>query len=94
MYDRVFYWLTISSLDLPETINLISHRCNVAGRSKAPFTTSAYKYIYEFSKGSPRRIVIICSEAIERAIKEGKTIINEKDIEYIIDQYTPRKTPF
>ena len=50
----------LKNLTLDETIKYIEHRCLMAGRKENIFSDSAYRAIFEFSQGSPRKMNNIC----------------------------------
>lgn len=50
----------LENLSFEDTIKYIEHRCKTAGRKERIFTDSAYRSIYEASKGTPRKINNIC----------------------------------
>jgi len=75
--DRIALKYTLNPLDAQETRNLINFRLKAAGydNKKDLFSEDAIKQIYLKSHGYPRRISLICHDALEAAvISERRTI--------------------
>lgn len=64
----------LTTLNFPESVNYIQHRCQTAGRQERIFTDEAYKGIYQASQGVPRKINNICDISLlvgqSRQLKE------------------------
>lgn len=82
--DRVALKYTINPLDESETKRLIEFRLKKAGYrgQRNLFTDEAIKLIYQHTQGYPRRIAMLCHDALEALIMKERTII---DIEMIKD---------
>jgi len=77
--QRITVNYDLERLTEAETKKYITHRLKVAGAKRQIFTDSAFYEIYQFSKGTPRLINIICDRALLTGfIKESKDI--NKDI--------------
>jgi len=75
--DRVALKYTINPFDETETKEMIEFRLKQAGHHDADslFTDEAIKLIHEETQGYPRRIAMLCHDALEEAVmKEAKTI--------------------
>lgn len=84
--DRASFKYTINPLDEEETDQMIQFRLCQAGfrGGRDLFTRGAVKLIYQHTQGYPRKISMICHEALERAVMDEKTSIEAVDIEKII----------
>jgi len=71
----------------PEDIKgYVEHRLVVAGgRGDLRFTGSAYKKIYAYSRGNPRRINAVCDRALLIGFAGGTHTISEKIVSKAID---------
>lgn len=75
--DRVCLKYTINPLDENETKEMINFRLRQAGYSwqKGLFTDEAIKLIYSNTQGYPRKISLLCHDALEAVVmKEGLTV--------------------
>jgi len=83
--DRVSLKYIINPLDEPETKEMINYRLRCAGyKSKGIFTDGAIKLIYQHTQGYPRRISILCHNALESIVMKGQDFIDEKIISDLI----------
>jgi len=62
--QRISLVYKIKPLSKNETLEYIKHRLKIAGTEKSIFTQDANRGIYQFSKGCPRLINIICDDAL------------------------------
>jgi general secretion pathway protein A len=84
--DRINLKYIINPLDEQETKKLISFRLRQAGypQENELFTDKAISYIYEHSQGYPRKIAMLCHDAIEMLIMRDKKFVDEFIVEEII----------
>ena len=84
--DRVSLKYIINPLDEKETKEMIIFRLRQAGYdgSESLFTAGAVKKIFEHSNGYPRRISLICHNALEHLVMQGKSSIEEDVIEGLV----------
>jgi general secretion pathway protein A len=81
--QRISLRYHLKSLDRDETQKYIEHRLRVAGSSAAvKFTKGAMESLYQFSKGTPRLINVICDQALllgylRETRKVDETIVRE-----------------
>lgn len=77
-YDRVSLKYIINPLDESETREMIEFRLRKAGLppEKNYFTPDSIKLIHEFSQGYPRRIAMLCHNALEELIIEDRSIVD------------------
>ncbi|MEO6402987.1 MAG: AAA family ATPase, partial [Vicinamibacteria bacterium] len=67
----------LEPLSLDETRGYIKHRLVVAGGSGAEISDPAIRRVYEFSKGVPRVINVLCDRALVGAFGQGKKTVDE-----------------
>ena len=81
LMDRVSLKSVLDPLDLPETRELIHFRLREAGyQSRLPlFTEAAIESIQEYAEGYPRRVAMLCHQAL-RALVMGKGRIVDEDV--------------
>ena len=75
--DRISLKYTINPLDENETKEMINFRLRQAGYNwqKGLFTDDAIKLIYQHTQGYPRKIALLCHDALEAVVmKEGLTV--------------------
>ena len=75
--DRVSMKYTINPLDENETKEMINFRLRQAGYNwqRSLFTDEAIKLIYQHTQGYPRKISLLCHDALEAVVmKEGLTV--------------------
>jgi general secretion pathway protein A len=84
--DRINLKYIINPLDEEETRSLINFRLKQAGYDKetALFTDTAITCIYKFTQGYPRKISMICHDALEMLIMRNKDVVDENIIEEIM----------
>lgn len=83
--DRVSFKYTLNPFGYEETKEMIGFRIKQAGyRGKQLFLDKAIRKIYQFSKGYPRQITMLCHQALKKLILDDKVSVNEEMIEEII----------
>ena len=87
--DRAAFKYTINPLDEAETRQLIEFRLRHAGYNgkRGLFSDGALRMIHDSTQGYPRRIAMVCHDALEGAVMQQKTLIEERDIEKIIVEH-------
>lgn len=68
----------IEPLSVEETGEYIRHRLKIAGTTEEIFTSSAIEDVYDFSKGFPRKINVICDHCLMSAYADDKTKITSE----------------
>lgn len=88
LLDRVSLKCTLESLDLMETRGLIEFRLREAGyRSRlALFAHDAIERIHEYSDGYPRRIAMICHQALRTLVARKGRLVDQALIEEMIQK--------
>lgn len=78
--DRVALKYTINPLDESETRELIDFRLKKAGYNGSPFlfTPEAIRLIYQHTQGYPRRIAMLCHDALETAVMNDRFEVDEQ----------------
>ncbi len=86
--DRVSLKYIINPLDIRETKEMIDFRLRQAGYNgaKSLFTEEAIEKIYNFSQGYPRKISILCHNALERLVMYDKAIVDEGIVSGLLEE--------
>ncbi len=69
--QRVSVNYQLEPLSKPETVDYIHHRLKMAGTTEEIFKPDAVRHIYNFSRGYPRLINVICDLALVTGYSEG-----------------------
>lgn len=87
LIDRVSLKYTLGPFDQQETKEMIKFRVRQAGyRGKEGlFRDETFKKIYAYTKGSPRRIAMLCHAALKALVMKNKPIVDNKIIDDIIE---------
>jgi len=86
--DRINLKYIINPLDEEETKAMIDFRLEQAGYSSMEplFTSGAIRHIYDHTQGYPRKISMLCHDALELAVMHNRRTIDETMIEEIMAQ--------
>jgi len=78
-YDRITLKYIINPLDEEETRDMINYRLLQAGYEGSAnlFSDGAGKLIYEHTMGYPRKISVLCHNALEELVMKNKRIVDE-----------------
>jgi len=84
--DRVSLKYMINPLDEKETMGMIDFRLKQAGyaRDTPLFTEEAIKLIYGQSQGYPRKIAMLCHDALELIVMKEQNTVGEEIIQDLI----------
>ena len=82
--QRVSVEFYLTPLETAEIKNYIQHRVKMAGRSEELFTEEAYQRIAEVSKGTPRKINILCDMVLVYGFSSESKIIDLELINEVI----------
>ena len=84
--DRVVLKYTINPLDETETKEIIEFRLKQAGynHENSLFTDGAIRLIYAQTQGYPRRIAMLCHDALETAVMRETSMVDEEIINSLI----------
>jgi general secretion pathway protein A len=85
--DRVALKYTINPLDESETKELIEFRLKQAGLYEKSnlFTDDAVKMIYQYTQGYPRKISMLCHDALEGAVMKETLTVDKEIIGELIE---------
>ena len=85
--DRIMVRYDLKALDFKDVKGYVEHRLVVAGgRGNLKFTKGAFKKIYAFSQGNPRRINAVCDRALLIAYAKENHSISRGIIEKAIKE--------
>jgi general secretion pathway protein A len=84
--DRVALKYTINPLDEKETKELIEFRLRQAGYGNAAsiFSEEAINAIYQYTQGYPRKISMVCHDALETIVMNEKNMVDEAVVKDLI----------
>lgn len=87
-FDRISFKYTLNPLDFQETVELINFRIRQAGyKSNIPlFLDEALQEIYQYSRGYPRQITMLCHKALKSLILKNKLVVDAQIIRSIIEE--------
>ena len=85
-FDRVALKYIINPLDEEETGEMIQHRLQSAGLADGEtlFSPEALHAIYRSTQGYPRRIALLCHNALETLVIQERTRVEEAHVEELI----------
>lgn len=86
--DRVALKYTINPLDENETKEMVVFRLRQAGLSgeSSLFTDEAIKLIHQFTQGYPRKIAMLCHDALEAVVMKEQSVVDAKIINSLVNQ--------
>lgn len=86
--DRVVLKYTINPLDESETEEMITFRLKQAGFNNQYdlFTDEAIKLIYQHTQGYPRRIALLCHDALEITVMNDRLVVDGETINSLTHQ--------
>ena len=81
-FDRVTLKYIINPLDGEETKDMIEFRLRQAGYNgpEGLFSEGAVRLIYDHTMGYPRKVAVLCHNALELAVMKDKRIIDEPTV--------------
>ncbi|MDD4909301.1 MAG: AAA family ATPase [Candidatus Omnitrophica bacterium] len=84
--DRVSLKYIINPLDMQETKQMINFRLSQAGRNGRGglFDEGACGLIYQYTQGYPRKIALLCHNAMELAVMRDKDSVDKEIVEEVI----------
>jgi general secretion pathway protein A len=86
-FDRISLKYIINPLDEDETKEMITFRLRQAGYNNQDhelFTDGAIRMIYAYTQGYPRRIAMVCHDAIEHIVMNEKRFVDEEVVNKLI----------
>ncbi|MBI4667632.1 MAG: hypothetical protein HY747_00355 [Elusimicrobia bacterium] len=85
--QRIAFQYHLTGLEQDEIGPYIAYRLKLAGRTRPIFSDEAVTLLFNYSKGLPRMINTLAHEALYRAALEEKTLVDEKTIENIVQEW-------
>jgi len=87
-FDRISFKYVLNPLDFNETKEMIEFRIKKAGyqANMCLFLDEAIKEIFEYTKGYPRRITMLCHQALKSLVLKNKFVVDKELIQEIIDR--------
>lgn len=87
-YDRISFKYTLNPLDFDETKEMIEFRIRQAGYKARMhlFLDEATRDIYEYSRGYPRQITMLCHKALKSLVLKKKSVVDRELIRKLIDE--------
>lgn len=85
-FDRISFKYTLNPLDFKETKEMIEFRIAQAGykANMHLFLDDAVRLIYQYTKGYPRRITLLCHRALKELVLKNKFVVDEQLVNDII----------
>jgi len=71
-------------------VGLLNFRLNVAGRTAPFFTDAALAALYNFSKGVPRPLIIVCNEVLHMLVTTGRDVADQAEVDQAVEIYNQR----
>ncbi len=86
--DRISYKFTLNPLDVKETGELIEFRIQKAGykQDKSLFLAEAISEIYNYTKGYPRKINMLCHKVLKELVMQGQKIVDRRLVLDIVEK--------
>jgi len=88
LWDRIAFRYILNPLAESEVKELIGFRLAQAGYlSRYPlFTDGAINLIYNYTQGYPRRIAMLCHDALEYLVMHNKEIVTDKVVQELVNK--------
>ncbi|MFA5356671.1 MAG: AAA family ATPase [Candidatus Omnitrophota bacterium] len=86
-FDRISFKYTLNPLDLNETREMIEFRIRQAGykASMHIFLDDAIKEIYQYTKGYPRQVTMLCHKTLKNLVLKNKFVVDAGLVREIVD---------
>jgi len=86
LMDRVSFKYTLNPLDVKETKELINFRIRTAGYNSAMelFLDEAVSEIYNYTRGYPRKITMLCHQVLKELILQNKQAVDRMLVRDVI----------
>jgi type II secretory pathway predicted ATPase ExeA len=86
--QRIAVRFQMTGMALEETASYLKHHLALAGRSDTLFSDDAVALIHQTSRGYPRMINNLASQALLAALTEGKAIVDESTMRTAVTEVT------
>ncbi len=86
--DRISFKFTLNPLDVNETKELINFRINKAGYKGGAkiFLDDAISEVYNYTKGYPRKITMLCHKIMKELVMEDQKIVDNTFVRDVIEK--------
>lgn len=87
-FDRISFKYTLNPLDFEETKEMIEFRIRQAGykASMHIFLEEAIRQIYEYSRGYPRQITMLCHKCLKNLVLKNKVVVDADSVRQIVEE--------
>jgi general secretion pathway protein A len=87
-FDRISFKYTLNPLDFEEGKEMIEFRIRQAGYKANIhlFLDDALKEIYQYSRGYPRQITMLCHRALKSLVLKNKFVVDRELMRELIDE--------
>ena len=87
-FDRISFKYTLNPLNFDETKEMIEFRIRQAGykANMYLFLDEAIREIYQYTRGYPRQITMLCYKALKALVMKKKVVVDAELIEEIIQE--------
>jgi general secretion pathway protein A len=87
-FDRISFKYTLNPLDFEETKEMVEFRIRQAGykANMHLFLEEAIKEIYQYARGYPRQITMICHKALKSMLLKSKFVVDLEVVREIINE--------
>ena len=90
LLDRVVFWHKLGAFTYTDMVRMLQFRLAMAGRREPLFTEQAMTLLFDFSKGIPRPLIIVCNETLRVMVRTGRFEAGEPEIQEAINIYNQR----
>ncbi|MCM8781113.1 MAG: AAA family ATPase [Candidatus Omnitrophica bacterium] len=86
--DRISFKYTLNPLDFEETKEMIEFRIRQAGykANMHLFLDEAIEQIYQYSRGYPRKITMLCHRALKDLVMKNKYVVDANSVRELIEE--------
>ncbi|MFH1782901.1 MAG: AAA family ATPase [Candidatus Omnitrophota bacterium] len=87
-FDRISFKYTLNPLDLAETKEMIEFRIRQAGykANMRLFLDDAIREIYQYSKGYPRQVTMLCHRTLKNLVLKNKFVVDAALVKEVIGE--------
>jgi general secretion pathway protein A len=87
-FDRISFKFTLNPLDFDEVKEMIGFRILQAGyrANMHLFLDEAIREIYQYSRGYPRQIMMLCHRALKSLVLKNKFVVDAASVREIIEE--------
>jgi type II secretory pathway predicted ATPase ExeA len=86
--QRIAVRYQMTGMTLEETAGYITHHLKLAGRTDTLFSDDAVTLIHQTSRGYPRMVNNLASQALIAALADGKAIVDESSTRTAVTEVT------